>query len=71
MDHVYAHIIEDKPKGKKLGAVKLLAVPMPGAEIRWSDETYFEVTRVVYCMDERTPDFNQRVNIGVKLLEDS
>lgn len=37
-------------------------VPRPGDEVRMDKDRYFEVSRVVWCLDED----GQRANVGVR-----
>lgn len=61
-DKISAHIIHEE-RGV-LAKPLLNQVPRKGDEIRLSGERYFEVTIVVWALDEQGP--YQRVNIGVK-----
>lgn len=44
------------------------AVPRVGDEIRLNSTTFFEVVKVVWCLDEFVHNI-QRVNIGVKAID--
>jgi hypothetical protein len=61
---IYAHIIE-AGTGQMLVRQRIIECPRVGDQIRLTEDRYYAVTQVVWCLDELS-DQGQRVNIGVR-----
>lgn len=61
---IHAHVIE-ADTGRMLAAPRIIECPRVGDQIRLTEERYYAVTQVVWCLDELS-DRGQRVNIGVR-----
>jgi hypothetical protein len=61
----YIHFISEETD-QVISKCRVGGVPAVGDEIRLAGERYWQITRRVWCLDERQEMGLQRVNVGVK-----